>query len=58
MSEVVIKIVHRGNGFCDVFVDGKLAGLLEDPEEYNVHQFLYHLFKLLVVENIRIEEKK
>ena len=49
MSEVVIKIVHRGNGFCDVFVDGELAGLLEDPEECNVHSLIYNLLKLLVL---------
>lgn len=58
MSEVVILVKHKGNGFCEVSVDGKYAGTLEDPDEVLVTDTLREMIKLMELDNTIVKEKQ
>lgn len=56
MSAVKILIKHKQNGFCDITIDDKMAGTLEDPERVTVTDTIAKILELLEVENVEIRE--
>ena len=58
MSEVLILVKHKGYGFCDVSVDGKYCGTIEDPDECLVADTLKRLVELIPIENTKVMESR
>lgn len=56
MSNVVIQVVHKPNGFCDVEVDGKKVGTAEDPERATIADLIQAILDEMDIENFVVLE--
>lgn len=56
MSAVVIQVIHKPNGWCDVEVDGKKVGTAEDPEQAVIADLIQAVLDAMDVENFKVIE--